>query len=80
MNSWRVSVQNWPTRVRKFSAVDPFHFGQLPFASEGMEMLDQVDHDFLQARVWAVLVTRYDFLCQFRGDQRRRRLRLSSSV
>jgi hypothetical protein len=31
-------------------------------------MLDQTDHDFLQPRVWAVLVTRYDFVGQSRGD------------
>src|SRR6516225_10122999 len=52
----------------EFNALDPFRLGQLHFPGEGMEMLYQADHDFLQPRVWAVLVTRYDFVGQSRGD------------
>ena len=64
----------------EFNALDPFCLGQLHFAGEGMEMLDQADRDFLQPRIWAVLVTRYDFVCQFRGDQSRHCLRLWLSL
>ena len=55
----------------EFNAFEPFGLRQLHLTGKGVEMLDQADHDFLQPRIWAVLVTRYDFICQFRGDQSR---------
>jgi hypothetical protein len=47
----------------EFNAFEPFGLSQLHLTGEGVEVLDQADHDFPKPVIWAILVTRYDFVC-----------------
>ncbi len=51
MNSWRLSVQSFPVRVRKSIARKPFRLGRLDVADPCVQVLDQRCHDLPQPRV-----------------------------
>jgi hypothetical protein len=60
MNSWRLSSHQWPVSVRKLDAGEPLLLRRAHFAREGVQVLDQIGHDFLEPRIGRALDTPQD--------------------
>ena len=45
MNSWRLSSEMCPALVKHLDRLKPLRLGQLDFLDEGVQVLDQTEHD-----------------------------------